>query len=197
MRRNLFIGSTLIVLMACSSQQAPSSPPEYTEPPALASDGLITLTSTAEISMSVEDLRAFLIENPFIGYFEPTENISPPDQTEMLKGEWLVPGGVRRVQLRDGHYIMERVLENRPELFSYQVWSFTNDAGRGLEQIIGEQNFIAMSEQKTLFKWDYNLKPKSAITRIFVNRQLNEVQNFMDKGTIAMSAAANEAAQSR
>jgi len=184
-------------LTACGSLQPPSSPPEYSPPPDVATQGLITLTSRAEISMSVDELRAYLLENPFISFFEPTENISPPDETEILKGEWPNPDAVRRVKLQDGHYVIERILENEPAYFSYQIWVFTNEAGRGVAQIIGEQNFVAIDDQTTLFKWDYNLKPKSGITRIFVNRQAGEVQEFMNKGTMAMAAAANKAAQDR
>ncbi|MEM6557406.1 MAG: hypothetical protein AAF642_16105, partial [Pseudomonadota bacterium] len=102
----------------------PETPPAYSEPPPLADDGYVTVVTSAEIPMSVSDLRAFLIDRPFITFLEATESISPPVSEQPLSGEWLTPGAVRRLQLADGHYVIERVLENEPELFSYQAWVF-------------------------------------------------------------------------
>lgn len=190
--------TTAFALTACSTSAIPNTPPAYSLPPEVATEGLITLQNEAVINMSQSELRAWLLDNPFITFFEATENISPPDTTEqLLDVPWYQADAVRRVQLEDGHYVIERILENRPELFKYQVWVFTNDAGRGVDQIIGEQFFMPIDENSTKFIWKYNLKPKSAITRIFVNRMTPELQVFMDQGTNAMTNAANEYAKSR
>lgn len=183
-------------LASCTSAiTPPDTPPTYSEPPPLVEEGYVTVVTSAEIPMSVEELRAFLLEEPFIGFLEPTENIAPPVKGETLRGEWLTPGAVRRLQLADGHYVIERVLENEPELFSYQAWVFTNAAARGVNHILGEQRFIALAPDQTKFEWTYNVKPKSALTGFFVRRQVPELTEFMDTGTQAMAAAATKAAQ--
>ena len=184
------------LLASCTSAiTPPETPPTYSEPPPLAESGYVSIVTSADIPMSVSDLRAFLLDRPFIGFLEATENISPPVSGETLRGEWLTPGAVRRLQLADGHYVIERVLENQPELFSYQAWVFTNSAARGVNHIFGEQRFIALGPNKTRFEWTYNVKPRSGITAFFVRRQVPELTDFMDTGTQAMAAAAREAAQ--
>ncbi len=193
--RFLLVAIFLSVVGCSATTKPPSTPPLFTPPPAVATEGFITTIATAEIPMSVPRLRAFLFDTPFITFFEATETISPPVSTEPLQGEWLTPGAVRRVQLGDGHYVIERVLENRPELFSYQVWVFTNDAARGVEQIIGEQRFIALDENTTRFEWAYKVKPKSSFTRPFVKRRQPELERFMNIGTSAMAAAATAATE--
>ena len=57
------------------------------------------------------------------------------------------------------------------------------------------QRFIARGPNETRFEWTYNVKPKSAITGVFVRRQVPELTTFMDTGTQAMAAAATKAAQ--
>lgn len=189
------IGLFILIAGCSSNTQPPATPPSFVAPPEVATKGFVTTVVTAEIPMSVTELRAFLLENPFITFLEATETISPPENTEILQGEWLTPGAVRRIQLADGHYVIERILENRPELFKYQVWVFTNEAARGVEQIVGEQRFIAIDEDNVLFEWTYNIKPKSALTRPFVKRRQPEFEKFMTLGTNAMAKAATQAAQ--
>ena len=188
------IAFAALVASCTSAITPPETPPAYSEPPPLADDGYVTVVTSAEIPMSVSDLRAFLIDRPFITFLEATESISPHVSEQPLSGEWLTPGAVRRLQLADGHYVIERVLENEPELFSYQAWVFTNAAARGVNHIFGEQRFIALSPEQTRFEWTYNVKPKSAVTAFFVRRQVPELTQFMDVGTQAMAAAAAEVA---
>ncbi|WP_379553873.1 hypothetical protein [Qipengyuania sp. DGS5-3] len=191
------LSAFVLFLAGCSAAAAPETPPEYTEPPPVATDGFITTVVEAEIPMSVEEHRAWLLENPFIYFFEPTENISPPASTTDLRDDWLKPNSVRRINLEDGHYVIERVLENRPELFSYQVWIFTSDVALGVDQIIGEQRFIAIDDDTMKFEWTYKIKPKGAITGFFVRQRQPEVARFMKTGTNAMAAAAREEAANR
>lgn len=183
----------LVTLLAsCTSAPAPPEvPPSYSEPPPVATDGFVTVVTSADIPMSVADLRAFLLDRPFIAFLEPTEGIAPPVSEEPLIGDWLTPGAVRRLQLEDGHYVIERVLENEPELFTYQAWIFTNAAARGVDHIYGVQRFIELGPDETRFEWTYNVKPKSALTAIFVRRQVAELTEFMETGTQAMAAAAS------
>ncbi len=184
----------ILLFAAACAPAPPTTPPEYEDPPAVATEGLRTITVVEEIPMSVPRLRAFQEKNLLTDFFEPTDTIAAPDELEILRGTWPTPGAVRRVKLTDGHYVIERILENRPELFTYQIWVFTNAAGRGVEQIIGEQRFIATGPNSTRFEWDYKIKPKSAVTGFFVDRQLPEIEAFLQSGMSGFAAAATEAA---
>ncbi|MEM0928628.1 MAG: hypothetical protein AAGI89_04965 [Pseudomonadota bacterium] len=193
MRRSLVL--IALVLASCTSSQPPDVPPPYVDPPEVATDGFVSTVSVVDVPMGLEDFRAFLIEQPFIGFLAPTETIFPPVSEEALQGEWLNVGAVRRLTLGDGHYVIERVLENEPEIFRYQVWVFTNDAARGVEQIVGEQRFTRIDDTTTRFEWSYNVKPRSFLTRPFVKQRQPELQRFMDNGTAALAAGVAEAAK--
>ncbi|MEO0366766.1 MAG: hypothetical protein AAF265_14880 [Pseudomonadota bacterium] len=184
-----FFSIVFVFWLAGCTSAPPTVPPEYSEPPAVATDGFVTVVASTDVPLSLSEFRDYLLENPFIDYLEPTDNIAPPKSWVPLKGEWLTPGASRRMQLADGHYVIERVLENNPELFRYQVWVFTNGAGRGIEQIVGEQRFTALSPTLTRFEWRYNVKPTSWFTRIFVKRRVPELQTFMDTGVRNLNAA--------
>ena len=192
------LSSVLVMLAACAAPTPPAVPPEPTAPPPVATEGFVSARTAAVVPMSVPELRAFMLERPLLTFLEPTENVSPPRKAEVLSGTWSEVGAVRRLRLTDGHYVIERVLEDEPELFRYQVWVFTNAAGRGVDQIIGEQRFVALGPDETRYEWDYNIKPKNTVTRVFVRRLVErEIQPFLDDGLQAFAAAAREEAARR
>ena len=78
---------------------------------------------------------------------------------------------------------------NDPELFQYQIWIFTNAAGRGIEQIVGTQRFVEVDANTTRFEWTYALKPRNALTRFFVNQQTADLQTFIESGATGMAEA--------
>ena len=110
-----------------------------------------TTTQPAQ-RLTVPQLRQFLEERPLIAFLEPTGNISNPVATEIIRGEWPRPGATRRLTLADGHFVIERVIDNREDLFRYQLFVFTSATGRGVEQIVGEQRFVA-TENGSRFEW--------------------------------------------
>lgn len=183
----LFLAATLA---ACSNSEAPGAPPELVTPPEMATEGFLTAYTEATVDMPVADLRAFLEDQPLISFLEPTDSISNPVASQVLAGTWPEPGAARWLRLADGHYVIERVLENRPEFFKYQVFVFTNAVGRGVEQIVGEQRFVAMGNS-TLFQWTYNVLPKNIITRQIVRRSMPEIQSYIATGLNRFAAAAN------
>lgn len=174
--------AALLLAAACVSNP-PSSPPAYSDPPPVATQGFETVTVVKEFPLSVPRLRAFMEANPIINFMKPTDSIAGPAELEILEGTWPNPGAVRRVKLTDGHYVIERITKNQPEIFQYQIWVFTNAAGRGVEQIVGEQRFIATGRNTTRFEWDYRVKPTSGVTRLFVKQQLPNIEAFLAGGT--------------
>ncbi len=190
-----FIRAILIaaVFVAGCAARPPDDPPSYTEPPVVATDGFVTAFASEVFPMSLEGLRAFMLEESLIDYLEPVGSIANPASGEVLRGEWPNVDAVRRLQLTDGHYVIERVLENEPTVFRYQLWVFTNDVGRGVSQIVGEQRFTEV-DGGTRFDWYYNMAPRNGFTRIFVKRACKrEVQPYLAGGLRRYAEAAARA----
>ena len=139
--------------------------------------------------MDVPELRAFMEEHPLISFLQPTENIANPVASEVLEGEWGEVGATRWLRLADGHYVIERILENEPDLFRYQVFVFTNATGRGVEQIIGEQRFVPV-EGGTEFQWTYNVLPRNVLTRQIVRGSMDEIEAYIAGGLTGFAEAA-------
>lgn len=195
MRKLLLTSGTALVLVACGTVQAepPTEPPTLTAAPPVATSGLLSIDIERTIPMTVPELRAFLKAEPLIGFLRPTESIANPVASEVLAGTWPEPGAARWLRLADGHYVVERVLENEPDFFRYQVFVFTNATGRGVEQIVGEQRFVPI-DGGTRFEWSYNIRPRNFLTRIFVKREMDEIERFITSGLDHFAEAARMAA---
>ena len=190
MRKIFATLSFTALLAACSNSAPPDFPPEWSPPPDVAVEGFLTAYAEEEVSLTVPQLRRFMEERPLIGFLEPTENISNPIETEVIRGTWPEPEATRRLKLADGHYVIERVVENREDFFKYQIFVFTNAAGRGIEQIVGEQRFIA-TETGSKFEWAYNILPRNVLTRQFARQRMPEIEGYISGGLSRFAEAAN------
>lgn len=180
----------VIILAGCSEPSIPTEPPALTEPPEVATSGFLRAYTEQTIAMPVADVRAFMREQPLTSFLEPTENIANPVEGKVIQGEWPNPDAYRWLKLADGHYIIERILENEEDFFKYQVFVFTNATGRGVEQIVGEQRFVPV-EGGTRFEWTYNVLPTNFVTRQFVRSSMDEIETYIANGLEGFAAAAN------
>lgn len=192
--RPLVMAAALPILLAACGAMAPpptppSSPPALVAPPPVASDGFLTAFAQETIPMDAATLRRFMQTDPLIYDLQPMGSLSNPVADEVLAGTWPRPGAVRRLRLADSHYVIERVLENEPDLFRYQVYVFTNASGRGVEQIVGEQRFVSVPGG-TRFDWTYNIRPRNFIARQAVAANLGEVQDYISNGLSRFAADA-------
>jgi hypothetical protein len=192
MRLPLLALCLAVILAGCSQPSIPTEPPASTEPPEVATSGFLTAYAEQTIAMSVADVRAFMEEQPLTSFLQPTENIANPVEDEVIQGMWPNPGAHRWLRLADGHYIIERILENEEDFFKYQVFVFTNATGRGVEQIVGEQRFVPV-DGGTRFEWTYNVLPTNFVTRQFVRRSMDEIETYIANGLEGFAAAANAA----
>ncbi len=181
MIKHLVALGLVTALAACSAPQVPSLPPQLTTAPPVATTGFLTAYAEETIPLSVPRLRAFMERQPLIDFLEPTENISNPVASQVLAGTWPAPGAARWLRLADGHYVVERVVENEPDFFKYQVYVFTNATGRGVEQIVGEQRFVPV-DGGTRFEWTYNVLPTNFLTRQVVRGNLDEIDRYITGG---------------
>ncbi len=190
MRIPLLFPGLAIILAGCGEPSIPTKPPELTSPPEVATTGFLTAYAEQIIAMSVQETRAFMDAQPLTGFLEPTENIANPVDNKVILGTWPEPGSHRWIKLADGHYVIERILENEDDFYKYQVFIFTNATGRGVEQIVGEMRFVKV-EGGTRFEWTYNVLPTSFVTRQFVRRNLGEIETYISGGLQRFANAAN------
>ncbi|MEJ6401660.1 hypothetical protein [Yoonia sp. 2307UL14-13] len=190
MRLPLLALGLAIILAGCNEPSIPTEPPELTEPPEVATSGFLTAYTAQTIAMPVADVRTFMEAQPLTSFLEPTENIANPVESEVIRGVWPNPGAYRWLKLADGHYIIERILENEEDFFKYQVFVFTNATGQGVEQIVGEQRFVSV-DSGTRLEWTYNVLPTNFVTRQFVRRSMDEIETYISGGLEGFAAAAN------
>ena len=182
-RRSVTGLAAMVMLVACSSVAPPDVPPsDIASYPALAEDGYASVTLTRDFDVPRDWLRGWLAEtSAFTKNFESTDDIAKPASTEVLSGEWFEPGSVRRVRLEDGHYVLERIVNNTPERLEYQIWAFTNAAGKNVDHIRGVQQFEALDADSTRFTWTYAALPNAGFKRPFVRRFVDsEVRDYLE-----------------
>lgn len=185
----------VVLAAACGTPAPPDVPPAYTDPPSVATDGFVIAVTGAVIDMPPPRLRDYLEANPITDHLRPRGSIAAPVGIEMLRGEWPQPGSTRRVELADGHYVVERVVTNESTLFRYQIYRFTSGAGRGVDQVVGEMRFEPTPDGGTDWRWSYNIKPKSLFARPFIARfRDRELLPYLEEGAASFAAAANQAA---
>ncbi|MEM9177004.1 MAG: nuclear transport factor 2 family protein, partial [Myxococcota bacterium] len=131
-------------------------------------------------------------ENRIVAAMEETERIRKPVGVEVLHGTWPEPGAVRRVELADGHFVLERVLVNDfPALFRYQVWNYTSAAGKSLSYAVGQQAWEVAPGGGATLTWTYRLKPDAFYKRPFVQRFVDEdMRPLMDRALDAVQRRA-------
>ncbi|MEM0985512.1 MAG: hypothetical protein AAGJ32_04640 [Pseudomonadota bacterium] len=196
--RNLTISLFAAAATACTGTVAPpSEPPQYTGSAPDLTGGRYAVYETERIfDAPLEPLRAFIEDgNKIVAAMEETDNIKKPVDVVVLSGTWPEEGSVRRLEFSDGHYTLERVLENDfPTLFRYQVWDFTAAAGNNLDYALGQQAWERLPDGRSKLTWTYSLKPNAGYKRFFVQRFVNNdmrplMENALDVVKVQADAA--------
>ena len=195
MRFPLIIGLFALVA-ACGSSE--STPPDADNPPPLKSaDAYVTHVETAVFEGPIADVIQTLQtpDSGVLAFTEPTEAIPEIVDLELLDGNFPESvGDTRRVTLANGHYAVERVLENSESAFRYQVWNLTAPAGRAVDHIVGEFFYEEKADRTTLVTWRYNVTPRIGLLRPFVSNFVDtHVEPFMASGLGGAAAAYNSA----
>lgn len=175
-----------LLIAACAGTITPPEvpPTDFSSPPALTDKGYAITVVVRDFPMIRRDFRAWIADdNKVVQMLEPYESIAKPVDAVYFDGNWPDPGATRRVELSDGHFLLERVLSNTPGAFEYQVWGLTSAAGRNVEHIHGIQAFEPLSGSETRMTWTYKVKPDAGFKRPFVQRFVNrEVTPFLEGG---------------
>ena len=176
--------------MACSGTTAPpDTPPDYTDAAPEITDGKYATYETERIfNAPLAPLRRFIEDgNKIVAAMEETDNIKKPVDVVVLSGIWPEENSVRRLEFSDGHYTLERVLENDfPTLFRYQVWGYTSAAGNNLDYALGQQAWEELPDGRSKLTWTYSLRANAGYKHFFIRRFVNNdmrplMDNALDK----------------
>ncbi len=184
------------LLQACAIQP-PKTAPGLSDPPAMVQDEYyVTHQVSRTVNWDRVSVRRWLEKEQLITFFpKDMELPSVVGQTPM-RGNWGENGAIRRVELNDGHFAFDHILNNRyPDVFQYQVYGFTNLAGRISEYVYAEIKYEETKPNVTEIVWTYRMRPKSSLTKpvvqFFITRRLAP---YMEAGMTNMARAAEIAA---
>jgi hypothetical protein len=123
----------------------PQTPPAYTGPrPKPSEDGYLSHTESIRINAPLDAFRQWVNHTELNDLLVESGNLPSVARTEAIGGTFDPDhdrtGARRRVVLDDGHFTAEEVLVDRPEVFRYIVWGYTNYARLMIEHAIGEFN---------------------------------------------------------
>lgn len=202
MHRSLrsFFGTmaVLLSLSACSNSVVPpENPPTYEGAAPIIKDGRYAVYETSRVfDAPLEPLRRFIEDgNKIVSAMEETENIKKPVDVVVLRGNWPENGSVRRLEFSDGHFTLERVLENDfPILFKYQVWNFTAASGRHLDYALGQQSWETLPNGNSKLTWTYKLRPNASYKKFIIQNFLDsDMKPLMENSLDVVQAQANRA----
>ncbi len=179
-----------LTLAACSG---PTEPPLAHDPPPLAAeDRYITHVEGASFAGSLAEIRAFMEDPGVLSFTEPTPRIPGIVEITPLDGTFPDTGATRRLAFADGSFVVERVVQNRPGLFQYQVWNLTSGSGRAVDHILGAFRYEPRDDGTIEVIWTYRILPRFGLVRPFVRSFVeNDIAPFMESGLDGAAAAFN------
>jgi hypothetical protein len=193
------LGLLVMGLTACSATP-PSQAPALAEPPAIAQDdNYVTHVTTRTVNWDRVTFRRWLEREQLVSFFPKDMGIAGVKSTTPMRGTWGQNNAIRRVELEDGHYAFDFIINNRyPDVFQYQVYGLTNDLGRVAEYVRAELKYSEDKPGVTTLQWTYAARPKSAITKSLLdNAMKNRIAPYMEAGMTNMTAAAAKAATAK
>lgn len=193
-RRAALLLTALLMIGCAETSPPPAEAPDASSTPPLVTDGAYAEYSTKRVfDAPLEPLRRWIeAENRIVAAMDETDRIKKPVDVTVISGNWAEVGSVRRLKFSDGHFVLERVLVNDfPNIFRYQVWHYTNDAGKNLEYAIGQQSWRTLDDGQSELTWTYKLKPNAEYKRFFVQRFVDsDMRPLMDNALDKVQALA-------
>jgi hypothetical protein len=185
------IATGLATVAGCAS--VPDAPPPLVAPPAVVNDdNYVTHVTSRTVNGEPAQVKAWLEQKQLASFFPKDQGIAGVKRTVPLVGVWGTNGSIRRVELDDGHYAFDHVIENvDARMFRYQIYGLTNVAGTVSEYVHARIEYFKASERQTEVKWTYAVRPKSFITKPLVTRFVdNQLKPYMEAAMDNMRDAA-------
>ena len=194
MRYSLVVISAVAIAACAGSPAPPDVPPsDVSGFPALTDGPYATHVARGSFPAPPSDIRPWIdADSRFLYALPDVGDIARPVDFEVIAGEWPEEGAVRRLEFSDGHFALERIVENDlPGRFTYQVWDFTSATADNVSYIYGIQELVPSVEGGSDFTWTYNLKPNAGWKRGLVQRFVNKnIQPFLDGSVATVEADA-------
>ncbi len=190
--KKLAVIATALTLAACAGTPVPPAvpPSDFSTRPAIAETGFAETVVVQDFPLERSELRAWLADgNKIIAAMDGGEDFAGPVDEVYFDGTWPEPGSTRRVELSDGHYVLERVINNAPAAFEYQIWNMTNEVGNNVDYVHGIQAFEPLEQGGTRLTWTYKVMPNAGFKRPFVQRTVNKHVKPMLRGALETVAA--------
>lgn len=175
--KKIIVTFSVLALTACASAVPPPAvpPSDFSAQPALADEGYASTVVVQDFPQDRASLRAWLEEGTkVLDAMKPPEGFAGPVDSVYFEGEWPKAGATRRVELSDGHFVLEKVLTNTPAAFEYQIWNLTSAVGRDVDHIHGVQAFEPLPDGGTRMSWTYKVKPNAGFKKFFVQRTVDK-----------------------
>ncbi len=149
------------MLMVSCGGAHPNSPDPNAPRPPVDQRGFVRHTETTVVHVPMDALTKWRRSVSLESILHGTKRIPGVDHTVMIRGVWDETGARRRVFLKDGNTTIEEVLVNqRPGLFQYEVWGFTNRARFLTDYAVGEFQYRAV-QSGTEVQWTYSFHKRS------------------------------------
>ena len=190
--KKLILTLSVLALTACASAVPPPAvpPSDFSTRPALADNGYASAVIVQDFPQDRPELRAWLEDgNKVLGAMKGPEGFAGPVDAVYFDRVWPRTGATRRVELSDGHFVLEEVLSNTEAAFEYQIWGMTGQVKNNAEHIHGIQAFEQLPEGGTRMTWSYKVKPTSGLKKPFVQRYVNKNIEPMLSGALTTLAA--------
>jgi hypothetical protein len=189
----LVVVGTAALLSACAGTPPATAPGVPDVPTVATDDGYVSIVSSRTVNIERAQFRRWLEARQLVTFMPKDKGLPGVKETVPMVGTWGGNGAIRRVHLDDGHFAFDKITDNKfPEHFQYQVFGFTNFAGRIAEYIRAELKYSEDKAGVTTLTWTYSMRPKSAITKpvvsFFIN---NRFAPFMEATLDNMVVAAN------
>jgi hypothetical protein len=181
----------------------PPVPPEFAGPrPEPAPSGYVSHTESVRIYVPVEHYLRWVNsdEVDLSDLVQGSEGLPSVVGTHVLTGSFEYGdervGARRRVELSDGHFLAEEILEDTPQTFRYMIWGFTSYQRLAIAHAVAEFVF-ENRDGETQLTWTYSFKPRWRVLRPFVGRFVDSVwAGLMKRALDAMRTGAEASAAS-
>lgn len=188
----LLMGAFLSMLMVSCGGAHPNSPDPNAPRPPVDQRGFVRHTETTVVHVPMDALTKWRQSVSLESILHGTKGIPGVDHTVMIHGVWDETGARRRVFLKDGNTTTEEVLVNqRPALFRYEVWGFTNWARFVTDYAVGEFQYREVPGGTEVQWTTYSFHKRSwLMTPLFLWVVQNDFAEFMRSALQTMKAAA-------